>query len=62
MTRMDARLEAKEKRLKAQFAAMETAMSQSQTQHVLARRASSPACPSWSWLDPLNRRALRPIT
>ena len=32
MTRTDTRLEAKEKRLKAQFAAMETAMSASQTQ------------------------------
>jgi len=32
LTRTEARLEAQEKRLKAQFAAMETALGQSQTQ------------------------------
>ena len=32
MTRMDTRLAAKEKRMKAQFAAMEAALNQSQTQ------------------------------
>jgi flagellar hook-associated protein 2 len=46
MTRMDQRLEAKEKRLKAQFAAMETAMSQSQTQSAwLAGQING--LPSW---------------
>ena len=47
MTRADARLEAKEKRLKAQFAAMESAMSASQNQSSwLAGQIAS--LPSWS--------------
>ena len=47
MTRVDARLEAKEKRLKAQFAAMEAAMSASQTQGAwLAGQING--LPSWS--------------
>lgn len=47
MTRVDARLESKEKRLKAQFAAMESAMSASQNQSAwLAGQISS--LPSWS--------------
>jgi flagellar hook-associated protein 2 len=47
MTRVDARLEAKEKRLKAQFAAMESAMAASQTQSSwLAGQIAS--LPAWS--------------
>ena len=47
MTRMDTRLEAKEKRLKAQFAAMEAAMSNSQTQLAWLQGQLS-GLPSWS--------------